>query len=405
MKSKFVYFYYVFLCILVQQTIIASTVCGYKGPIAKDMENNLDRCFTEHVKSTRLKMAIGYEFCLGENYRKLNQTVSQPYKKKIMDTSRILLHLADSVCSENESALSEFMLSGNGPFNQDSNGMEIESNPTDQNIKQCKTFFDSILESINQDNYKIAGLMKQNEAALSSMFPGEDSRAKIFIVVINIIKPLVNCFQPMEELKMRLIKKYLKQFLILQISPIGPSFSLKTLPIVSHPEIFTAKARNEDDDEEESEDEKEFNWNQKRIRGVIIAPERKVHLTTRPSSQLSEPEKRDVLNLSIQNEKVPLQIRDKILMNAAQKGSLTKAQQNSMTPKQKFDGKLISEDEYRKQVFMEEDHGHMGGSIEVNDIWNDNLSLKKVHFSNNDFDRYRIKGFDVDKKIEELFKE
>ena len=379
----------------------ASTVCGYTGPIAKQVEATFDKCYIDNVKESRLRMALGYEHCLGANYAILNSTVAGPYNKKTSDTQSIMLHLSDSVCSDNEDALNEFIINSDSSFSPGDNDFEPKIQPTDENIRNCKSFFDSVIHAIGIDNFEIASLMKNTENQLSPQFPDQSFRDKVFLVVVNIVKPQANCYQPMLELRMRLIKKYLKRFLTDQISPLVPSFSGKTLPVVSHPEIFIAQqavtqtVRIQDS---------KFNWNQKPTMGLVVAPERIVKMAARVQHQVSADEKARLFAFDATNTNKSLSERDNNLKNAVESGSVTQTQVLSMTPKEQFDAGLIDRTQLRSQVFKDEDHMHRSGSVEIDDIWNSGLSLKKKHFTEEDFGRYKIKGFDVDKKIEELFK-
>ena len=379
----------------------SSTVCGYTGPIGQQIEATFDKCYIDNVKDSRLRMALGFEHCLGAQYSTLNSTVASPYKKKTADTQTILLHLSDSVCSDNEDALNEFIINNDSIFSPGDDDFEPKIQPSNANLILCKSFFDSIIQAVGNDDFEIASLMKGNEAQLSGQFPDQSFRDKIYLVVINIIKPQANCYQPMLELRMRLIKKYLKHFLMDQISPSIPSFSGKTLPVVSHPEIFIAQQAVT---QNYGIPGVGFNWNQKRVRGLTVAPERVVKMRPRIQPDLSVDDKAKLVALDASNENKSLFEIDNQLKDSVESGSVTQTQVLSMTPKEKFNAGLIDRNQLRSQVFKDEDHHHGSGSVEIDDIWDSGLSLKKTHFTNEDFGRYRIKGFDVDQKIRELFK-
>jgi hypothetical protein len=336
---------------------------------------------------------------LGSDFQTLNSTVEGPYSKKRSDTQATLLHLSDSVCSENEDALNEFILSSDGRISGGEDAPETKLNPTDSNINQCKDFFDQINQALLADNYQIATLMKSMERKLEGLFTDTATREKIFLVVVNTIKPLAACHQPMQELKMRLIKKYLKRFLMDQISPIAPSFSGKTLPVVSHPELFItyqkaiksrAKAEN-------------FDWNQKRVRGSTVAPKRVIKVQTQVDSTLTDSQKLRIIGMDARNADKTLEQRDTELRQAVATGKVTDTAFLSMTPQQKLNARLISPTQFRQQVSVPEDHGHFTAPIEIDNLWDPALQFKGKKIPDDMYDRYKIKGFDIDTKIEQLF--
>lgn len=52
--------------------------CGYYGITGTDIEEKLDGCFDKSENQSWLMMSITFELCLGFNYSKLNETVSEP---------------------------------------------------------------------------------------------------------------------------------------------------------------------------------------------------------------------------------------------------------------------------------------------------------------------------------------
>ena len=57
--------------------IYFSNQCGYGEAKGREIEQKLDDCYKEHVKDSRLKMAVGFEICFGFNNKKLNDTVAE----------------------------------------------------------------------------------------------------------------------------------------------------------------------------------------------------------------------------------------------------------------------------------------------------------------------------------------
>ena len=346
-------------------------------------------------------MAIGFEFCFGDTYQKLNSTVAGPYEKKGADTQKILLHLSDSICSDNEDALNEFIQANDSQFSPDDEETESKIDPSGKNIGKCRDFFDNVIHEVQDGNFDLATFLKSKEHLLSPLYTQETQRQKVFLVILNIVRPFFNCFQPKEELKLKLIKKYLKKFLIDQIGPSAPSFSGKTLPVVMHPEIFIDNIT-----PKPMKAEAPFDWEQKRVKSSKVAPVRVFHIEPRmPDLELSHEEKQKVVKMDEDNGDPSMVEKDNKIHQAIEKGKVTQTQFLSMNPQQKLKAGLISQEQFGHQVFKDTDELHPEPSIEIQNIFDKNLSLKKRNFSNSDFNRYKIKGFDIDRKINELFKE
>ena len=376
------------------------TVCGYHGSISEEFEQEFDRCYSQNVQGSRVRMAVEFEKCFGFEYETLNNTVSGPYRKKEKDTVDLLRHFSDSICSDNEDALNEFILRNSTyeDINEDKQS-ESEITPNTASITKCQAFLGEIEGFITQQNFDISKLMNEKDESLALLFPNQETRKKIAQVVINMVRPLANCHQPMQELQIKLIRKYLKRFLMDQITVGIPSFSYKTLPIIKHPELFVLHSEALGENSKLSP----IDWERKPYRSLFIPPRKEVRIRNPNTLKPSEKEMNEIVKLQIQNEGVSADQKRVKLQSLIENGKISKTDIASMSPKQQLEAGIIDENEYKKKVFRDERLGPGSPKFQVENIWDDHLRLKKNDFRDSDFDRYNIKGFDSDKKIQELF--
>ena len=377
----------------------ALTVCGYYDQVSDDFESELDRCYSLNVKGSRVRMAVEFEKCFGLGYATLNDTIAGPYRKKEKDTQDKLSHLSESLCSDNEDALNEFILRDDSQFEDEGVQADPGIAPSDFNIAKCQSFVGAVARAVTDQDFEVGQVMRQKEADLGFLFPKAETRQKIFQVVVNVVRPLASCHQPMEELKLRLIRKYLKRFLMDQISVSTPSFSSKTLPVVKHPELFVVQAASLSRTPEDAP----INWSARPFHLLTAPPLKRVRVVRPLPFRPSETDMTRIAHMEGRNEGATLESEQQLLQRAIDQGQVTRTQALSMTPKQQLDSALIGAREYRKRVFRDERLGPGSPKVEVGNIWDDRLRLRKADFREDDFDRYDIKGFDIDKKIEELF--
>lgn len=389
------------ICVLflIIKTSTPSILCGYNSTAGEMIERQLTRCFEDNISESRAKMAIGFEYCFGDNYQILNDTVEIPYRKKINETTSQILHLSESMCSDNDDALDQFVFSETESQSQNSDGINDAKDKSPSALRKCVLFFSKIQVFIKNQNFDVQYVLKQNVELITPMYPTSSDREKIFKIIVNIIQPLIGCYGPMEKLKAAFIRKFLKQYLVGLVNPTKQSFTNDTYAIMLNPEEYTSQ---QFDSIKLFGDKTTLFDNSKGTKA--IKTQRSVILQQKPDSKLTGQERKVLAKYHEENENKPLEQRDNELMKTALSGKLSDAEFLSLTPAQKLKAGIISQKEYHEKVYLEENHGHMTKPVEIDDFWSDGLSLKKKNFSNEDFDRYKVKGFNIDRKIRELFK-
>lgn len=377
--------------------------CGYKGDLSKRIQGQLEDCFEKNIIESRVKMAIGFEHCFGYNYEKLNSTVEAPFVKRLNDTNRHIVHLAFKICDDEENNMEDsfYMIDAQGTSISDLAGPAEARSP--ENRRACKSFFQKLLDSLAAQNFEIESVLEANEKLISGTVPSSDNREKLFTIVKEIVRPLGECRVPMAELRASLIKKYLKQFLVAQINPSSPSFTSQSYLVLMHPEYYMATTSSNlgKDFSDESDDKPKsavYSSNLLGAKRVVVLRKRT------DTEKLSKSEKDDVLGWDESNKDKSPEEKDSIIRNDLAKGKPKNLTKLMLTPLQKLNAGVISQSEYNRLVDLSEDHSHQSQPIEVDKFWDSNLLIKKKRFNNEDFSRYKIKGFDIDQKIKQLFK-
>lgn len=372
--------------------------CGYKDIAGRQITETLDQCFSDNVIDSRARMAVGFEFCFGTNFQILNDTVAIPYNKKAKETTKQLMNLSQSMCSDNDDALDQFVFTQSLGRDQNTNGMANAKDKTAQSLKKCSQFFSKLQNAVNNDQFNIEYILRQDESLIQPMFPDPEDRKKLFTIVLNVIQPLISCYAPMESLKTELAKKYLRQYLVALVSPPKPSFDDTTYEVLVNPELYSIQSIDSDGLFRNKRSLFDVNFNVKLESDLPI--DKTVKLQLVPSQGLNSTEKAAVVAL---DSRESVSERDRNIAKSVEAGKVTRTQLLSMTPQQKLDAKLMTPTAFRKQVFMPESHLHSGEHVLVDDFWTDNVALKKAKFSKEDYDRYLIKGFDIEKKLKQLF--
>lgn len=386
--------------------VLSERYCGYKGDLSARIQQQLDDCYKQNVIESRVRMSLGFEHCFGFNYERLNSTVEAPFEKRLNDTSRHVLHLAFRICSAGDNGLDEdfYVLDASGNSLSEVEDQIGLNSPTQtpENIRSCKSFFQKLLDALALRDFKVSDLLSQHEKLIAPLIPSSDSRGKLFTLVGEIVRPLSECRDPMAELRATLIKKYLKQYLIDLIAPTMPSFTNQSYDVLLHPEMYLINAGGDLG--------KDFGGEEPVVSrpsygASLLGSQRVVVLHKRTDSEvLTRGQKEDVREFDADNEgKSPAQIAAEIQARA-DKRDLDKVDKLVMTPSQKLKNGLISPEQYAKLIALPESHEHQGEPIEIEKFWDDNLVIKKKRFNNEDFDRYKIRGFDIDQKIKELFR-
>ena len=402
MKLKETNMFYMALFILISH-IRSERYCGYKGDLSKRIESNLDDCYTQNVIESRVRMAVGFEHCFGYNYEKLNSTVEAPFEKRLNDTNRHIVHLAFKICSDEENGIDDdfYVIDSQGTSLSDLTGTQDNRAPED--VRGCKTFFQKLLDALTVQNFEVDDIISSNEKSIIGLVKNSDSRDKLFTIVREIIRPLNECRTPMIELRTTLIKKYLKQFLIAQINPPMPSFTPQSYQVLLHPEMFMLSQ--DTNLITDFNDENDPSLKATRFAANLIGNKRIVVLHKRTDTEkLSKSQKETVIDWDKDNKDKSPQEIEAMLNEDIADGKVSKDTKLVLTPAQKLKAGLMNEADYQKLIALPENHIHGSDPVEIEKFWDDNLIIKKKRFHNEDFDRYKIKGFDIDQKIKQLFK-
>lgn len=384
------------LPLLVASRALAA-LCGYRDIAGRQIAETLDQCFRDNVVDSRARMAIGFEFCFGTNFQVLNDTVAIPYNKKAKDTTRQLMNLAQSLCSDNDDALDQFVFSQSlGREQAFQGGRARDRSP--QALRKCTQFFSKLQNAVNNDQFNTEYLLSQNEPLLEPMYPNPEDRRKLFAIVLNVVQPLVGCFAPMEALKAELAKKYLRQYLAALVNPEKPSFDDATYEVLVNPELYSVQSVDSNGLFRNKRSLFDVDFNVKL--GAELPLEKTVKLQLGPSQRLNATERAAVAVLDARESP---EEREKSLAKALEAGKVSRSQVLSMRPQQRLEARLMSPEAFRKEVAVPESHLHAGEHVMIDDFWNSNVALKKAKFAKEDYDRYLIKGFDIEKKLRQLF--
>jgi hypothetical protein len=319
------------------------------------------------------------------------------------ETSLHVVHLAFKICDDEDSGMDGgfYVIDASGTSISDLTGPEDTRTP--ENVKACKAFFQKILEALGNQNFDVDSVIANNEERIAGLVKNSDSRDKLYALIDTIVRPIRECQIPMRELRTTLIKKYLKQYLIKQINPVMPSFTPQSYQVLQHPEMFMMG--NENSLLDTTDDENFIAPKHADFSSNLVGSRRVVVLRGRTDSQkLSKSQKQDVLEFDHDNSKLSAADLDKQINQGILNKDFSDTMELMMTPQQKLNAGLISQNQFDSLVDLKESHTHPANPVEIDKFWDENLKIKKKRFSNEDFDKYKIRGFDIDQKIKQLFK-
>jgi hypothetical protein len=264
-------------------------VCGYLGGAASKLENNLDECYDEYVKESRVRMSIGFELCFGFNFGRLNNTVSKPlnYMQRIVNTR--VLDLSLEVCKAHDDIDRRPKL--------DTGAVDLDKEQVD--VGHCKVFFDKVVDAIYAEDYSVEDVFKEYSEKLGELYRQSEIE-KIQKQVRDLVHPVDECKVPEQTLKDNLIIKYTKKFLQSVVNPELPSFNYENLDVLMHPEKYLSHNEEPDfpDFDEMVEKEKEEKLHEAEENGDVLAEQeikdptkRFVIMDDSPHDQVEDPTK------------------------------------------------------------------------------------------------------------------
>ena len=128
----------------------------------------------------------------------------------------------------------------------------------------------------------------------------------------------------------------------------------------------------------------------------------------RPSPQkFTNEEKKEIIELDKRNSQKSFLERKQTLENDLIKGKISKIQFMAMTPIERLQLGLITPTEYRKQVFKDDSQLHPNSPFQLDDVETSYLKSNPPNFRRKELENlgnYSTDSFDIDRKIEDLFK-
>jgi hypothetical protein len=362
--------------------------CGYFGSIGTKIEQALDNCFEQNVKDSRVRMSIGFELCFGFDYAKLNSTVAQPIEQKQNGSNTELIDLSLKVCKEPDPEDAVFE-------EEDEDQKELTEEELEKGLSECRKFFDIAIETMFDEQGSIDAFLTENEHLLKTLLRHEESIENVKKLIETKITPIDECKGPEMILRNKLIKKYLEMYLNRIASPDKPSFTWESLDVLLHPEVYMLR-----NDKFYLPDFKHFNVN--------FSPDKKKVLL--PKKRTIVLQKRNV-NLNKVEEKLEKESSEESWFSNLfgdsdedeSKKIVYKRKVEEMEEKEKneFNDKPYDWGLRRKDQEMADKKKAEG--VVVDDFWNPDIKIKNKRVNDEDYNKYRIKGWDVDRKLNKLF--
>ena len=335
--------------------------CGYYGEKGDEIEKKLDACFDKNVKDSRVRMSVGFEICFGYNYSKLNATVAEPleHRQKLINKKLIDMSLKSCFYDRRD------------PYKPRLPNGSVDFKQEQENINKCKHFFNLMIQAMYNDQEAVETFLDSNLHLVQPMLVDKKRVVHLRKRISKLVDPVDECKEPQIVLRNKLIKKYLEMYLNKVVSPKLPSFNWENLDVLLHPEEYMLRSdrlRKPSDSEESVEDE-----------GI-------------EKPKILVPEKRKII------------IRDKRPTGGKKENFLGGL----------FDFSSSSEEDHRpetdslgldkKPIHQTQDGTHKDDEVLIDKFWDTNVRIKNKRIANEDYLRYKVKGFDIDRQIKELFK-
>lgn len=377
-------------CLLAASTsALRDLGCGYDGNKGKEIERQFDECFRERVKESRIKMSLGYDYCFGYDYQKLKELIAEPLELKKRIVNRKLVDLSLKTCAVTEEQ------------------QEKENRQSlDKKISNCKHFFNVIIGSMYNTEDPVTDVVKR-ESKLVRPLLGKPEALRVLTAKVNrIIQPIDACKTPQVEFRLKLTKKYLEMYLNGIVNPGLPSFNDASLPVYQHPEAYIML------NNKFVKTDIQAYLNSKRKKGNYL-PEKRVVVIRRRQNREEKGE--DKSKKTMYNKLMGLFSKKKNSQkdgNEQGKGSGAKKQKKvdpnrpGTEPDKSVYDLIEDSSGYSPDILEDleaEDHDHEDHGVVIDDFWDKNLKIKNKRFGRQDFNRYKIKGFDVDRQLKKLF--
>lgn len=361
--------------------------CGYYGPAGTQIEEDLDNCFTKNVKDSRVRMSIGFELCFGFNYSKLNSTIAQPIEKFQNKTNTDLIDLSLKTCRIAEA---------DRP--QDDDGIDFEKEQ--KSLEDCRKFFDIAIEAMYNEQATVDTFLNENDELLRPILKDEEMIEELKKIIDKKISPIDDCKEPQIILRNKMIKKFLEMYLNKIASPDMPSFTWESLDVLLHPEVYMLK-----NDKFSMPDFKHYQVTTATSTKEILLPKKRAIVMQKRRYPIGEGTEEKLQNTDDSSEEgffaslfAGSSEEDKNL-----KRKIEKVEVDNKWGEQPYEFSLRQKDKEIKEKEKKKKIKEKKENVVVENYWDSDIKIKKKRFTDEDFNSYRIRGWDVDKKLAKLF--
>ena len=362
--------YLIVLFVLLINSFLSLKNCGYYGEKGDEIEKKLDACFDKNVRDSRVRMSVGFEICFGYNYSKLNATVAEPleHRQKLINKKLIDISLKSCFYDKRD------------PHKPRLPNGDVDFRKEQENINKCKHFFNLIIQAMYNDQEAVESFLDSNIFLIKPMLVEKKRVAHLRKRISKLVDPVDECKEPQIVLRNRLIKKYLEMYLNKVVSPKLPSFNWENLDVLLHPEEYMMRSDKLRKPSESAESVEEEGIEKPKI----LVPEKRriVIRDKRPSGEKKEGFLSGLFDFSSSSDEDH------------------HAEVDNFAP----DQKPTHEDKEKTKLLMDKDHTHKKDQVLIDKFWDANVRIKNKRIANQDYLRYKVKGFDIDRQIKELFK-
>lgn len=386
------------LFLLLVSMVEASKYCGYVGEEAETIDQNFSDCLSKQKQDTRLQTAIAFEVCFGYNFTSLNTTVYEPYRKKRLDVNKKLVDFALTTCDLS-------LRPDKRPMMKD--GVTVDAPKEALLTTNCRQFFDLMVDELFRDEFteeSIKNLASDNKDLISHLY-NFMNRGSFYNEIVAIMLPLKQCQEPELKLRNTLVQKYLQEFIDKIINPKNPSFNWQNIDVLLNADVYALKSDRYDTPIFEKEIKEESDIQSKRLKLTTLT--KPILMERREFEDKSQKEKNKERKYFRERDKLTteeLLKEDREKEERIKKDDMDDEDYYGMTLKELNEHKEIPDETYNLRNEFDEDHKHdYEKQIEISDIWDPNLIIGRQRFNDEDYNRYKIRGFDIDGKINTLF--
>ena len=376
----------------------ASKYCGYVGEEAEKIEQSFNDCLSKQRQDTRLQSAIAFEVCFGYNFTSLNSTVYEPYRKKRLDVNKKLLDFALTTCDLS-------LRPDKRPMMKD--GITVDAPKEALLTTKCRQFFDLMVDELFKDEFteeSIKNLASANKDLISHLY-NFMNRGSFYDEIVAIMLPLKQCQEPELKLRNTLVQKYLQEFIDKILNPKNPSFNWQNIDVLLNADVYALKSDRYDTPMFDKEMQDEADAQNKKLKLTTLT--KPILMERREFKDKTQKEKNKEREYFRDRNKLTteeLLDEDRKKEERIKKDDMDDEDYYGMSLKELNDNKEISDEAYNWRKEFDEDHKHdYEKQIEISDIWDPNLIIGRQRFNDEDYHRYKIRGFDIDGKINTLF--